>query len=112
MVKDDIFLKQVVREVQSLNAPKVDVTASVMQKVTSGKVVPMRPPLWHNRWFQATATAAACLALALAVNITILHTRSYDETGIKNMMIALYDNEYVESYDFETSMGLNHLYTD
>ena len=67
---------------------KVDVADRVMDAIE-------QQPNTHkvrklHQWYRYTAAVAACVAALFAINLTLLYTRSYDETQINNLLTDVY----------------------
>lgn len=101
---DIILLQQATEAIRSINCPKqVDVTDAVMARLQNTQL--LAPKQSHNNlWLRGSIAAAACLLLGIGINLTILFTRSYDESSISNMMSEL--NTFNDQYYYVNNIDV------
>lgn len=95
---DNILLQQATDAIRDISCPKqVDVTDAVMARLQHTQL--LAPRQSRSLWLRGSIAAAACLLLGIGINLTILFTRSYDESSISNMISELntFNDEYISA---------------
>lgn len=92
--QNELLMRQIQQSVRSMEYPlKVDVVDAVMKQIEDPKSI--RPKVHLFTPWKAIAGIAACAAICLIVNLTILYSRSYNDSQLGTMMAEVYDNNHI-----------------
>ena len=100
--QQELLMRQIQQSIKAIKYPyKVDVVDAVMSQLKDPVIT--HPKVHQFTPWKAIASIAACATICLIANLTILYTRSYNDTQLSTMMAEVYDYNHIYE-DNETTL--------